>query len=1687
MNLMERRQASWSKRSAANKAHPALSASTFEPLGAPGISSRPSLARSNSVPVGNPLKDTVDVRTGNFDISPDFTSSPFDPLPLANTPLAHTPLPQSESNNSIETTTSHFTDARTDFSSPTLSRSAATSPLDEPPRSSPTRDTSDLTPRALSAAALAASTEPSARPPSFSRPPLPPKSSARNSLADSRRSTVSEVSSRSRANSAGFDENAGGERSVRKVPSFTMTPPQRNSDATPTSTSTAGLATASMDLSCPRPRPSLPSASTRTPTLSQADSTASSRFSLASEISSGLRNSELFQSPEMTEEGYGYRTSSVAESEQSKFRSDGATPYSTDNDESSTSLPTPEIPPAARPRSESRPVGIATLHLDTSSMERHPSPPTGMPPTAALAGLAGLGIGWEEGDLQSNLDELSRYAQTLPSPLPSPHPRQDIESPLDRWKGGERGTAASEQESALLVPSTSSALPPVPPLPNLDSPTVPLTPSSRPRARSRSASRTRQPMKKPSLVDLAASSSSSPYFGGRSGKSRTEPPPLPAPPRREREWSSTHDSESYLSMDDTDFLSTDDEDGSRSFGKMRFQSFAHSADQSIASSNDGASAYYGVGARTSGTYPPGSLGGATNFSTLATMRGTATPDLGDALWNSDLVRVMVDDDDDDKIIHGILDWSGRAIEMAEVPASTTHLILARTQTPLLVAPLLNVTIPNLSQGLVVLDISSCGLTEVPSAIASCTGLEELDIHGNPLASGTLPSFLGAIPSLFVLIADGCGLSSLPSSLSHLSRLHTLAVRDNRLRALPSWFSRLSSLEVLLIDGNPLHWQYLNLVRPLLTALTDSPEQSQHRPPSRAASPLPANLSPSSHSVPTSRARSPSGPYPHSNSSSFSIPPNLADSPTVGAFSLVSPRPGTLPSSAPPQQSSFVELSPPPPPGSSDRDDQTLSSPATVVPSPDPSAFVDGSVNGGGAGITPKKSWGRLFKKVSSSRMNLKRPGALEPETRTFSEPVTRTEGSQAEEKSGGLFGSRRTFRKKTTRPPIPQALAALSDPSTPNSSKRRSFLVLDAFKSPGDHGSVHQLASSSPQTHQVALRSVLAYLRDLDDLSENLSLPNIPLDSPSPPLRHSPSLGTLSPTPSRVDSPDVRRAQSTRRPLPSRASRPNSSSRLSDYYDDSPDPSSSGRGTPLPGGSFSPLPGTVGAASAGHTKTKNDPARREAVIREIVDTEQTYLRGLEELCAIYVASSAKTISSNGGRKDPVLPLAERRAVFGNIEAIRDFHGTIFLPDLVAAVRAGGDSTVVAARVGEVFRQHGSFLKIYSAYVNGFDASLAQIQTWAAASTSGRPSTASGTSVGGGGTSSTLFDAASQIGSTLTQSQKKRIKSWMKRCRAHPSHSQISLESYLLLPVQRIPRYRLLLESLLACTPAPASDSLAPPTAFLAPDAQPAPPHPTILAAVLEMDLVATTLNESKRETEGRAQLLMWQGRIVNRYKSSLVQPHRTLLRSGKLVLTRSVKRSTTTVDPLPAAGPSPPSSHDPAARAARSPSPAATAHFLNPAAAAGDEIHTLFTETCTQELIVLLCTDLLILVKAPPAPLDTDPTVPVELYTVVRLNSGAIEAAAAGGGGGGGGSGRKSAATGGGGPVSLFGKDEDMLRIKVGTKAILYLQLPLAPTTTTTATTFEPNLEDAAAARRKRKMEARQWRDAINLQFYINT
>ena len=337
----------------------------------------------------------------------------------------------------------------------------------------------------------------------------------------------------------------------------------------------------------------------------------------------------------------------------------------------------------------------------------------------------------------------------------------------------------------------------------------------------------------------------------------------------------------------------------------------------------------------------------------------------------------------------------------------------------------------------------------------------------------------------------------------------------------------------------------------------------------------------------------------------------------------------------------------------------------------------------------KRKWGRLLKKVSTGRLRSassasKRAAATS--NRTVSQPVTRDEESDAEQGTMsriGMFGGGNSSSSSRSR-----------TKSRPRTNKRQSFLAL---KASGGADLLGAMTASQP----AALEAVLSYLRDLDDLSPDLSLPTIPLDASSPALRHSPSLGALSPGGSYARSPSpgaLRRAQSSRR-VPSTGSSAHRGSHASSFEDAS-------------------LPtGDVSAAEEPVLPRADDPVKRAAVIDEIISTEKSYLRGLQELCSIYVASAAvataPSASSTTGKRDTVVPAIERRAVFGNVvrsraatdpgrrlthrhsrlqEAIRDFHAKILLPDLLAADESSTDSRIVADEIGKVFSSHVSFMK-----------------------------------------------------------------------------------------------------------------------------------------------------------------------------------------------------------------------------------------------------------------------------------------------------------------------------------------------------------------------------------------------------------
>ncbi|KAH9946674.1 hypothetical protein B0H21DRAFT_742600 [Amylocystis lapponica] len=396
-----------------------------------------------------------------------------------------------------------------------------------------------------------------------------------------------------------------------------------------------------------------------------------------------------------------------------------------------------------------------------------------------------------------------------------------------------------------------------------------------------------------------------------------------------------------------------------------------------------------------------------------------------------------------------------------------------------------------------------------------------------------------------------------------------------------------------------------------------------------------------------------------------------------------------------------------------------------------------------------------------------------------------------------------------------------------------------------------------------------------------------------------------------------------------------------------------------------------GSGNGEERKYKDDKVKRSRIIREIVETERTYVKGLQELVDIYISPAATPVNVLTGvsqRQETVVPAPERKIVFGGLEALFIFHKESFLPALESASAPllgplGGPSPAdadgylsldTANKVAQTFVSHAAFMKMYSTYINNFDNSVQRIRTWAldkpSTPSSGQtlsPSSSNAQLVGlslamsGISAPSAMPENGSMNSNvaTLSSSQRKRIKSYLKRCRLNPRHSQLNLEGYLLLPVQRIPRYRMLLEELVRSSP---------PMYDYADD--------LLDRALAEISSLATNMNEGKRDSESRRKLVLWQSKIRGKFPSPLVQPHRRLIMDGALRLTRVVRKATVAFEIIDSHGDS-----------------------------SEVQVECLSPELTPRSLIGILCNDLLVLCRDPSN--GQEPNAAVDLWAVLRMQT----------------------------------------------------------------------------------------------------
>ncbi|CAK5280096.1 unnamed protein product [Mycena citricolor] len=562
--------------------------------------------------------------------------------------------------------------------------------------------------------------------------------------------------------------------------------------------------------------------------------------------------------------------------------------------------------------------------------------------------------------------------------------------------------------------------------------------------------------------------------------------------------------------------------------------------------------------------------------------------------------------------------------------------------------------------------------------------------------------------------------------------------------------------------------------------------------------------------------------------------------------------------------------------------------------------------------------------------------------------------------------------------PASGASGLLAPGPTPRTTKRRSFLPLDAVPHGGLNIPIPDASAFMPNVtvtgdieadgtplpspvgvagenwmrreedrardaYQRALRSVMAYLKDMNDLGVS---------------QQAAALGTYG-----QGGEELVVGMRQRRPtgLEREASMASTGSSTESGQLRSLDSMTSMRGS-----TQTNSVATTDSSGSGsdERKYKDDKGKRAMVVREIVVTERTYVKGLHELVDIYIKPGSAPVNVLGSSsKETVVPASERKVAFAGIEALFSFHKDSFLPaleiaaapimkssaDLAEADADGQLSLTVAKAIGSMFLKHAAFMRMYSTYINNFDSAVQRVQSWtrAAAPVSSTPAITPSTSqlAGLGLALSAVSNPVSPESSVapglpaLSTSQRKRLRTFMKRCQINPRHSQLNLEGYLLLPVQRIPRYRLLLEELLRATP-PTFEYMDDP----------------LDRSLAEISLLANNMNEGKRESESRQKLVQWQARIRGRFPSPLVQPHRRLIMDGHLLLTRVVRKAMVSFEALNAQG-------DPCTV----------------------QVDCLAPELTPRPLVGILCNDLLVLCRDPSE--GQDPQCAVDLWAVLRMQT----------------------------------------------------------------------------------------------------
>lgn len=228
-------------------------------------------------------------------------------------------------------------------------------------------------------------------------------------------------------------------------------------------------------------------------------------------------------------------------------------------------------------------------------------------------------------------------------------------------------------------------------------------------------------------------------------------------------------------------------------------------------------------------------------------------------------------------------------------------------------------------------------------------------------------------------------------------------------------------------------------------------------------------------------------------------------------------------------------------------------------------------------------------------------------------------------------------------------------------------------------------------------------------------------------------------------------------------------------------------------------------------------------MQELLETEQAYVARLHLLDQVFFQELLREAGRSKAFPEDVV-----RLIFSNISSIYCFHAQFFLPELQRRV----DDWTATPRIGDVIQKLAPFLKMYSEYVKNFERAAELLATW--------------------------MEKSQPFQEVVT------------RIQLSEASGSLTLQHHMLEPVQRIPRYELLLKEYVQKLPAEAPDRA---------DAQRA------------LDMIFSAAQHSNAAIAEMERLQgLWEVYQRLGLEDDMVDPSNTLLREGP-VLKISFRRS----------------------------------------------------------------------------------------------------------------------------------------------------------------------------------------------------